>query len=242
MTGAVAVAGWYRIAKYTTSWSYPVNFLVNLGHIYASGGPCNLWASVTITGYAYKITILDSSYYRNICIDNLRLMQLDDNNIALDIHYSMTGSNGIYSRFICGTAKLEYITLQAPTLVQDSPSGETLLALADWLNPPMQLGVEYRTAERYGGKPVYAKLIDLGAAVNGAVIEAVDSTKQIIRISLGKGNSTIFPVGGYDTNPVLGPYDVVLASDGRNIKIFAGSKAASDSGNQISVEVFYIDA
>ena len=110
------------------------------------------------------------------------------------------------------------------------------------MNPPMKLGVEYRTAERYGGKPVYAKLIDLGAAVNGAVIEAVDSTKRIIRISLGKGNSTIFPVGGYDTNPVLGPYDVVLASDGRNIKIFAGSKAASDSGNQITVEVFYIDA
>ena len=112
----------------------------------------------------------------------------------------------------------------------------------EYIDPPMSLGVEYRTTERFNGKPVYAKLIDLGAAVNGAVIEAVDSTKRIIRISLGKGKPNIFPVGGYETNPVLGPYDVVLASDGRNIKIFAGSNAASAGGNQISVEVFYIDA
>lgn len=27
--------------------------------------------------------------------------------------------------------------------------------MADWLCPPMQLGVEYRTSERYNGKPVY---------------------------------------------------------------------------------------
>ena len=32
----------------------------------------------------------------------------------------------------------------------------------EWVNPPMQLGVEYRTTERYFGKPVYAKTIDCG--------------------------------------------------------------------------------
>ena len=32
----------------------------------------------------------------------------------------------------------------------------------DWLNPPMQLGVEYRTTERYNGKPVYAFAMNLG--------------------------------------------------------------------------------
>lgn len=33
----------------------------------------------------------------------------------------------------------------------------------EWENPPMVLGVEYRTTERYQGKPVYAKLVDFGA-------------------------------------------------------------------------------
>ena len=36
----------------------------------------------------------------------------------------------------------------------------------EYLNPPMKLGVEYRTTERYRGKPVYQKLIDFGALPN----------------------------------------------------------------------------
>ncbi|MBO7312491.1 MAG: hypothetical protein J6U82_06760, partial [Alistipes sp.] len=31
----------------------------------------------------------------------------------------------------------------------------------EYINPPMQLGVEYRTTERYNGKPVYCRWIDL---------------------------------------------------------------------------------
>lgn len=36
----------------------------------------------------------------------------------------------------------------------------------EWVNPPMAIGVEYRTIERYSGKPVYAKLVDCGAGPN----------------------------------------------------------------------------
>lgn len=36
----------------------------------------------------------------------------------------------------------------------------------EYLNPPMQLGVEYRTTERYLGKPVYCKLVNFGALPN----------------------------------------------------------------------------
>ncbi len=32
----------------------------------------------------------------------------------------------------------------------------------EWINPPMIPGVEYRTTERYNGKPVYTKFIDYG--------------------------------------------------------------------------------
>lgn len=32
----------------------------------------------------------------------------------------------------------------------------------EYVNPPMYFGVEYRTTERYLGKPVYAKLVDCG--------------------------------------------------------------------------------
>lgn len=33
----------------------------------------------------------------------------------------------------------------------------------EYVNPPMALGVEYRTTERYLGKPVYVKAVDCGA-------------------------------------------------------------------------------
>lgn len=33
----------------------------------------------------------------------------------------------------------------------------------EYVNPPMDLGVEYRTTERYLGKPVYVKVVDCGS-------------------------------------------------------------------------------
>ena len=39
----------------------------------------------------------------------------------------------------------------------------------EYVNPPMKLGVEYRTTERYLGKPVYTKMIDFGAMPNSAL-------------------------------------------------------------------------
>ena len=36
----------------------------------------------------------------------------------------------------------------------------------EYENPPMELGVEYRTTERYKGKPVYIKAVDTGALPN----------------------------------------------------------------------------
>lgn len=34
----------------------------------------------------------------------------------------------------------------------------------EWVNPPMAVGVEYRTTERYMGKPVYVMVVDCGVA------------------------------------------------------------------------------
>lgn len=39
----------------------------------------------------------------------------------------------------------------------------------EWINPPMQLGVEYRTTERYLGKPVYIKAVDFGSLPNNTI-------------------------------------------------------------------------
>lgn len=41
-------------------------------------------------------------------------------------------------------------------------------SVVEWVNPPMQLGKEYRTTERYQGKPVYAKRILCESMPSGA--------------------------------------------------------------------------
>lgn len=41
----------------------------------------------------------------------------------------------------------------------------------EWTNPPLALGVEYRTTERYLGKPVYVKMVDCGVAADGKEVK-----------------------------------------------------------------------
>lgn len=40
----------------------------------------------------------------------------------------------------------------------------------EYINPPMQLGVEYRTTERYRGKPVYIRLEEIAALPNNTTL------------------------------------------------------------------------
>lgn len=59
----------------------------------------------------------------------------------------------------------------------------------EWLTPPMELGVEYRTTERYLGKPVYCKVIDCGAVPDANTNKTVDfADLGISRIISWTGN------------------------------------------------------
>lgn len=51
----------------------------------------------------------------------------------------------------------------------------------EWIDPPMEAGVEYRTTERWMGKPVYTKLIDCGALpINDTAMYTLDIDKKTI--------------------------------------------------------------
>lgn len=66
----------------------------------------------------------------------------------------------------------------------------------EWVNPPMYPGVEYRTTERYLGKPVYAKCIEFGYLPNNA--------SKIVNISTpNKGVFLRYDVSTADTNEHL---------------------------------------
>lgn len=52
----------------------------------------------------------------------------------------------------------------------------------EYINPEMKLGVEYRTTERYLGKPVYVKVVDFGSLPNNTikVVTFGDNTIKMI--------------------------------------------------------------
>ncbi len=67
----------------------------------------------------------------------------------------------------------------------------------EWINPPMKLGVEYRTTERHNGKPVYTKLIDCGAMPNNTAktVEYTDdvSARPISVTGIWDGGNATMP-------------------------------------------------
>ena len=75
----------------------------------------------------------------------------------------------------------------------------------EWLNPPMILGVEYRTTERYQGKPVYVKLVDFGALPN--------ATAKAVNFSI-KNNSQLLECKGFLSGGGVLPYSYPGSSVG----------------------------
>ena len=63
----------------------------------------------------------------------------------------------------------------------------TVDGAVEWLNPPMVVGTEYRTTERFMGKPVYVKLVDFGPGANNAEKS----------VEHGASNAIVIDYGGY---------------------------------------------
>ena len=50
----------------------------------------------------------------------------------------------------------------------------------EWINPPMELGTDYRTTERYLSKPVYVKTINMGNLPGNAVKQASFQSNNVV--------------------------------------------------------------
>lgn len=74
----------------------------------------------------------------------------------------------------------------------------------EWVNPPLVLGVEYRTTERYLGKPVYVRVVDCGYLPNATKKQITVGTDTNIRIleihGVGNSDNGIFPTCNFGGN------------------------------------------
>lgn len=97
----------------------------------------------------------------------------------------------------------------------------------EWVNPPLALGVEYRTTERYLGKPVYTMAFSFGALPNASdkvvAMPGTDSTCKIIEIHGYASNEMTLPgVSGTSTGS-----QVTLTGVGNRAYVITGSDRSS---------------
>lgn len=81
----------------------------------------------------------------------------------------------------------------------------------EWVNPPMELGIEYRTTERFLGKPVYVKAFNVSSLPNNSSLSVNIGTN-----SDGSADETIRAITGYG-----------VTANGSTIPAFAWSRDPS---------------
>lgn len=101
----------------------------------------------------------------------------------------------------------------------------------EWINPPMVIGVEYRTTERFLGKPVYTKMVDCGGAED----------EKTTAHNVPAGCSIIRFVGtlGYMPLPIdwSTSYKAYVSVTSEKIKIKIGTDDYKN--RQVYVQLFY---
>lgn len=145
------------------------------------------------------------------------------------------GSTQMYQLFFVGET---YATGGSCIIVRSMYGGEW--GPWEWVNPPMEVGVEYRTTERYLGKPVYAK------AMTYTFTSSYDSASQFgLEIPHEISNFGSLVRAEAVSPPYMIPYVSknggfagVRAVNATNI-LFDSYKTGWSSGNKIMFKLFY---
>ena len=207
-TSAGGQIGWYRITEPFSYYS--VSGYLTVSHAWANGGASELLLGVSTTPDTHgKLQCLRCGGQSNSVpyISNARLVAVGKSTFALDLYVSGAGKND-WDLQLCNCGH-NRITLISPTFIAEDdtlPSGETLLAVMEYQNPPMLLGVEYKTMERYLGKPVYCKTVNFGALPNASYkFVGIGSGASVIRVSGLASNGKTLPgsIGASQREQVL---------------------------------------
>lgn len=101
-------------------------------------------------------------------------------------------------------------------------------SIYEWENPPLQLGVEYRTTERYLGKPVYVKVVDCGLiADNKEVAHGISNMMECMSF---KGVRSGLPMPQIFNHSLNDPWTCYVADVNKtNITLACGSSSAGSN-------------
>ena len=95
----------------------------------------------------------------------------------------------------------------------------------EWINPPMQSGMEYRTTERFLGKPVYVKVVDCGVLADNKEVAHGISNIDVCLSASGLRRGVFIPqIYNHSLNDSWTSY--VANADRTNILLACGNDSA----------------
>jgi hypothetical protein len=103
----------------------------------------------------------------------------------------------------------------------------------EWDNPPMILGVEYRTTERYNGQPVYTMLFNTGELANGGAFTYASEPVNVCRYAASIDSSAL-PIHAIATWG--GGWSLWCDVTGQKVTAFMGANRTTAA---IDVQVWY---
>ena len=122
-----------------------------------------------------------------------------------DANYAVLSNIGSADTGLCGWRMIK---------LKKSSSDPSAWQPFEWEHPPMQLGVEYRTTERYNSKPVYKKAVNTGALSAGTSKSVAHGVQDI-----GLRLSALYGLNNNGDNLVSNPGITGILVDGSNITI-----------------------
>jgi hypothetical protein len=104
----------------------------------------------------------------------------------------------------------------------------------EWINPPMTIGEEYRTTERWNGYAVYTKLIDLGTVPVGERDYDIGFYSGLIRHYAVTGtNRSVLTTG-----EIVGEWDVSVKIFQRTARV-TGGEGIGNNNETLYLQVWY---
>lgn len=147
---------------------------------------------------------------------------------------------GTQQTFVHKQANGTYVLNSVPTVAEqlaicNKYDPETGKLLVGWEHPPMELGIEYRTTERYLGKPVYAVLKRMGACSAGEFITSNAGLASVAKIVSVSGFTEGTGSGGGIALPHL--YGVPGTSDFTRYSISLSAQLSSSGNGDVVIGI-----
>lgn len=160
-------------------------------------------ASADAKATGEKIKLLQDSLGSKVSTETTLVNSVDE--ITKSGYYELDVSvNGAMGRFACsavvGGGEVRLIgSLDGGTLQHTKAGGW------EWVAPPMQPDMEYRTTERFEGKPVYTKFVSLGSLPDTSsktIPHNITNLSAMVSsfVAFGENNRFPYVVPYYDTS------------------------------------------